>query len=145
MKKVLVIHGPNLNLLGRRETEIYGTSSLDEINSRLEAFAHEQGFSIESYHSNSEGDLVTKVQDARGVFDALLVNLAAYTHTSIALRDALAAVNIPFVEVHLSNIYAREKFRRQSLTAPLARGIVAGFGADSYLLGLQALHTIVSG
>ena len=145
MKKVLVIHGPNLNMLGRRETEIYGMGSLGEINSRLEAFAQEHGFSIECYQSNSEGDLVTRVQDSRDVFDALLVNFAAYTHTSVALRDALAAVNIPFVEVHLSNIYAREKFRHQSLTAPLAHGIIAGFGANSYILGLQAVHTMISG
>ena len=145
MKKVLVIHGPNLNLLGRRETEIYGTGSLSDINSRLEAFAQEEGFAIECYQSNSEGDLVTRIQDARGVVDALLVNLAAYTHTSVALRDALAAVNIPFVEVHLSNIYAREEFRHQSLTASLAHGVIAGFGADSYILGLRAVHTIISG
>ena len=144
MKKVLVIHGPNLNLLGRREAEIYGTASLSEINSNLEAFAQEQGFSIEWYQSNNEGDLVTKIQEARGVFDALLVNFAAYTHTSVALRDALAAVNLPFVEVHLSNIYAREEFRHQSFTAPLAQGIIAGFGAESYLLGLRAIHTIIS-
>ena len=139
MKKVLVIHGPNLNLLGRRETQIYGTGALGEINSRLEAFAQKQGFSIECFQSNSEGALVTKIQDARGVFDALLINLAAYTHTSVALRDALAAVNIPFVEVHLSNIYAREEFRHISLTAPLAHGIIAGFGENSYLLGLRTL------
>lgn len=144
MKKVLVIHGPNLNLLGRRETEIYGTDTLDGINNRLESFAQEQGFSLECYQSNNEGDLVTRIQEARGVFDALLVNLAAYTHTSVALRDALAAVDIPFVEVHLSNIYSREEFRQQSLSAPLAEGIVAGFGAESYLLGLQAVHTILS-
>jgi len=144
MKKVLVIHGPNLNLLGRRETGIYGTSSLAEINNALQTFAQEHGFCLESVQSNSEGELVTVIQEARGVYDALLVNLAAYTHTSIALRDALAAVDIPFVEVHLSNIYAREAFRHQSLTAPLARGIIAGFGAESYRLGLQAVHAIIT-
>ncbi len=145
MKKILVIHGPNLNLLGQRETEIYGTYSLEDINARLTEFAQEGGFFIDFYQSNSEGDLVTRIQQAGGVFDALLINLAAYTHTSVALRDALAAVNIPFVEVHLSNIYARQSFRHQSLTAPLAQGVIAGFGVNSYVLGLRAVQEMISG
>ena len=145
MKRILVIHGPNLNLLGQREQDIYGTCSLEEVNARLQAFADEQGFAVEFYQSNHEGDLVTKIQESRGVFDALVINPAAYTHTSIALRDALAGVAIPFVEVHLSNIYGREQFRHESLTASLAQGVIAGFGINSYVLGLRAAHEIVSG
>jgi 3-dehydroquinate dehydratase-2 len=138
LKKILVLHGPNLNLLGQREKGIYGNLTLDEINQRLRTFAQEHGFSIEAYQSNSEGDLVTKIQEAKGNFDGLVINPAAYTHTSIALRDALAAVAIPTVEVHLSNIYRREEFRQKSLTAPIAIGVISGFGVNSYLLGLRA-------
>lgn len=144
MKKILVLHGPNLNLLGQRETSIYGTLTLEQINRRLADFAQEHGFAVDTYQSNVEGDLVTKVQEARGIYDALVINPAAYTHTSIALRDALAAVNIPFVEVHLSNIYAREAFRRRSFTAPLARGVISGFGVTGYLLGLSAAYELIS-
>ena len=144
MKKILVIHGPNLNLLGQREVEVYGHITLDELNHRLEKFAKEEGFFVEAYQSNSEGDLVTKIQEAKGRFDGLVINPAAYTHTSVAIRDALAAVSLPVVEVHLSNIYRREEFRHKSLTAPLARGIISGFGVSSYLLGLRALLEEIS-
>jgi 3-dehydroquinate dehydratase-2 len=137
--KILVLHGPNLNLLGQREIGIYGAISLDSITEQLEAVAAELGVELEHFQSNHEGELVDKVQGAVGQHDGILVNPAAYTHTSIALRDAFAAVEIPFVEVHLSNIHAREEFRQHSLLADLALGSVVGFGPSSYFLGLRAL------
>jgi 3-dehydroquinate dehydratase II len=139
VKKILVLHGPNLNLLGSRENEIYGDVTLEEINKRIKKFAKEKGCVVEVYQSNHEGELVTKIQEAKGVVDAMVINPAAYTHTSIAIRDAIAAAKIPTVEVHLSNIYRREEFRQKSLTAPIALGVISGFGANSYLLGLQAV------
>jgi len=145
VKKILVLHGPNLNLLGSRENEIYGDLTLAEINKRIKKFAQDKGFIVELYQSNHEGELVTKIQEAKGVVDAMVINPAAYTHTSIAIRDALAAVKIPTVEVHLSNIYRREEFRQKSLTAPIVLGVISGFGAMSYLLGLQALWENISG
>ena len=144
MKKILVLHGPNLNLLGSRENEIYGDLTLEEINKRIKKFAKEKGFVVELYQSNHEGELVTKIQEAKGAVDAMVINPAAYTHTSIAIRDALAAAKIPTVEVHLSNLYRREEFRQKSLTAPIALGVISGFGANSYLLGLQALWENIS-
>ena len=144
MKKILVLHGPNLNLLGSRENEIYGDLTLAEINKRIKKFAKEKGFVVELYQSNHEGELVTKIQEAKGTVDAMVINPAAYTHTSIAIRDALAAAKIPTVEVHLSNIYRREEFRQKSLTAPIALGVISGFGANSYLLGLQAIWENIS-
>lgn len=144
MKKILVLHGPNLNLLGQRETNIYGTLTLQDINNRLASLAEELGCGVDAYQSNSEGDLVTRIQEARGIYDALILNPAAYTHTSIALRDALAAAAVPFVEVHLSNIHAREAFRRHSVTASLAAGVITGLGVNSYLLALRAAHDLVA-
>jgi len=144
MKKILVLHGPNLNLLGSRENDIYGELTLEEINKRIKKFAGGKGFIVEIHQSNHEGDLVTKIQEAKEKFNAIVINPAAYTHTSIAIRDALAAVNIPIVEVHLSNIYRREEFRQKSLTAPIATGVISGFGANSYLLGLQAVLEKIS-
>jgi 3-dehydroquinate dehydratase-2 len=141
--KVLVLHGPNLNMLGQREPEIYGTLSLEDINYALEALATEFECSISFVQSNHEGTLVDEVQGAYGKFDGILINPAAYTHTSVALRDALAAVDIPFVEVHLSNIHRREEFRHHSYLASLALGQISGFGMDSYLLGLRALFNYV--
>jgi len=137
--KILVLHGPNLNLLGQRETGIYGNSSLASIGEQLEILAAELGVELEHFQSNHEGELVDRVQSAVGRNDGILVNPAAYTHSSIALRDAFAAVEIPFVEVHLSNIHAREEFRQHSLLADLAVGSVVGFGPSSYFLGLRAL------
>ena len=145
MKKILVLHGPNLNLLGSRENEIYGDLTLAEINKRIKKFAKKKGFVVEVYQSNHEGELVTKIQEAKGVVDAMVINPAAYTHTSIAIRDALAAAKIPTVEVHLSNIYRREEFRKISLSAPVAIGVISGFGAFSYILGLMAAWEIISG
>lgn len=137
--RILVIHGPNLNLLGQREPEVYGTLSLDAINAALQALAGELGCSLTSFQSNGEGALVDAIQGAIGHYDGILINPAAYTHTSVALRDALAATGIPFVEVHLSNIHRREPFRHHSFMAPLAVGQICGFGLDSYLLGMRAL------
>lgn len=137
--RLLVIHGPNLNLLGKREPEIYGTLTLEEIDVALQQLAHELGCSLTAFQSNSEGALVDAVQGALGAYDGILINPAAYTHTSVALRDALAATGIPFVEVHLSNIHRREPFRHHSYMAPLAVGQICGFGLDSYLLGMRAL------
>lgn len=139
--KVLVLHGPNLNLLGRREPGIYGTLTIDDINLSLEQLAVELGCTVTFFQSNSEGTLIDAIQGAAGACDGILINPAAYTHTSIAIRDALAAVGLPFVEVHLSNVYRREEFRHVSLTAPLAVGQICGFGSESYLLGLRAIFS----
>lgn len=144
MSKILVIHGPNLNLLGQREQSIYGTTTLEEINRRLQKIAGAGGVELEILQSNHEGEIVDTIGQAsqRGI-KGILINPAAYTHTSVAIRDAIAAVAIPTVEVHLSNIYAREDFRHTSLIAPVSRGQISGFGPNSYLLGLEALLTLV--
>ena len=144
MKKILVIHGPNLDLLGRRETNIYGKTSLGEINALLKKYAQKEKVSVEFLQSNHEGEIVDAIGQAKkNKFSAILINPAAYTHTSVAIRDAVAAVNLPTVEVHLSNIYAREEFRHTSLIAPVAVGQVSGFGVHSYLLGLQAAINLI--
>jgi len=135
--KILIIHGPNLNLLGTRESDIYGTKGLDEINDSLKQLATELAVEILIEQSNHEGEIVDLIQKS-GDYSALLINPAAYTHTSVAIRDAIAAVNIPAVEVHISNIHKREEFRQKSLIAPVATGQISGFGPDSYLLGLRA-------
>ena len=136
---ILVLHGPNLNLLGTRETDVYGTVTLDKINGELESLARELRVSVTVHQSNGEGELVEWIQKARGRYDALVINPGAYTHTSIALRDAVAGVEIPTVEVHLSNIYRREEFRQHSYIAGVAVGQISGFGSDSYALGLRAV------
>lgn len=137
---VLVLHGPNLNLLGTREPEVYGTVRLEGITAQLEADAAELGVALEHFQSNHEGALIDRLHQASADGVAgVVVNPAAYTHTSIGLRDAFAATGLPFVEVHLSNVHARETFRHTSLLAPLAAGQVLGFGANSYRLGLQGL------
>jgi 3-dehydroquinate dehydratase-2 len=136
--KILVIHGPNLNLLGKREPDIYGTLTLDDINDRLAALAGELGVEVSFYQSNHEGELVQKIQDAMGVCQAIVINPGAYTHTSIALRDAILSTGIPTVETHLSNIYKREEFRQHSYISGVAAGQITGFGVDSYLLALRA-------
>ena len=143
MKKILVIHGPNLNLLGKRETDIYGKVTLEEINKKLKALADTLGVSIDTFQSNSEGELVTEIQKAMGNYEALVINPGAYTHTSIALRDVIAGVGIPAVEVHLSNIYQREDFRKKSMLTDVVVGQITGFKIDSYLLGLRAAVNLI--
>jgi 3-dehydroquinate dehydratase II len=136
---VLVLHGPNLNLLGSREPGIYGAVTLQEINARLAMLAEKQGVKVELLQSNHEGVLVDAIQSAMDRHDGLVINAAAYTHTSVALRDAIAATKLPAVEVHLSNIHRREEFRHHSYLAPVVIGQICGFGANSYYLGLHAL------
>jgi 3-dehydroquinate dehydratase-2 len=139
MYKILVIHGPNLNLLGRREKSIYGTQSLSYINSQLQSLAKELNVMLEIFQSNSEGDIVDKIQESIDIFDGIVINPAGYTHTSVAIRDAIASTDLPAVEVHLSNVKAREEFRHLSYTAAVCIGQIAGFGIESYLLGLRGL------
>lgn len=136
--KILVLHGPNLNLLGTRETEVYGSVTLEAINRGLESLAKTEDVKLTIHQSNAEGELVGWIQKAAGAFDALVINPGAFTHTSIALRDAIVGIGIPTVEVHLSNIYRREEFRQYSYIAGVAVGQISGFGADSYVLGLRA-------
>ena len=138
MIRILVLHGPNLNMLGLREECIYGTQSLDEINSLLTAWAEKERVKLEVKQSNHEGELVTWIQEAKDKFDAIVVNPAAYTHTSVALRDAVLSAEVPTVEVHLSNIHQREEFRHRSFLAGVALGQICGFGPRSYVLGVQA-------
>lgn len=142
--KILVIHGPNLGLLGTREPEVYGHTTLGDINRALETLAAELGASLECRQSDTEGELVAWIGSARDAFDGILLNPAAYTHTSVALRDAIQAAGLPAVEVHLSNTHARESFRHVSLTAPVCVGQIQGFGPESYLLGLRALDKFLS-
>jgi 3-dehydroquinate dehydratase-2 len=144
MIRILVLHGPNLNLLGSREQSIYGNTSLDEINMAIGQLARREGIHIEARQSNHEGELVMWIQEAKDNFDGLVINPAAYTHTSVALRDAIVAVGLPAVEVHLSNIHRREQFRRRSFIAPIALGQISGFGMTSYLLGIQAIIDFLS-
>jgi 3-dehydroquinate dehydratase-2 len=142
---VLFLNGPNLNLLGQREPHLYGATTLREIEDRVRQRAQQIGAEIEFRQTNHEGDLVTWVQEARGKFDAIVLNAGAYTHTSVALRDAIAGSGVPTVEVHLSNIHAREEFRQRSLIAPVCAGQISGFGPASYLLGLEAAVGIAGG
>lgn len=144
MPNILVIHGPNLHLLGIREPDTYGSMTLDHINQRLEQLANELGATLRVFQSNCEGEIVTAIGESIGWADAIVINPAAYTHTSIAIRDAIAAVKIPTVEVHLSNIHKRESFRHQSFIAGVAIGQISGFGAQSYLLGLRAACELCS-
>jgi 3-dehydroquinate dehydratase-2 len=142
-RKILVIHGPNLNLLGEREVDVYGSFTLDEINAELKKIAAEKQVELEILQSSSEGEIVDKIGSALGKVAAIVINPAGYTHYSVAIRDAVAAVNIPTVEVHLSNIYAREEFRHKSVIAPVATGQISGFGVESYKLGLLAAINLI--
>jgi 3-dehydroquinate dehydratase-2 len=136
--RILVIHGPNLNLLGRREPQIYGSVTLVQLDDKLTCFAKEKGIELRTSQSNSEGAIINAIQEASGWADGLVINPGAYTHSSYAIRDAIAAVDIPTIEVHLSNLYARESFRHTSVIAPECLGQIAGFGWRSYVLALQA-------
>jgi 3-dehydroquinate dehydratase-2 len=142
MKSILVIHGPNLNLLGQRETAIYGQVTLAEIDALIQATAKELGLEVSCLQSNHEGEIVSAIHGAMGKFEGLLINPGAYTHTSVAIRDAVAGSGLPCVEVHLSNIHAREEFRHHSFIAPVAKGQICGFGPQSYVLGLRALKNL---
>ena len=145
MPAILILHGPNLNLLGARETGIYGEVTLEEIDRRLRQAGEEMGLELRSFQSNSEGALIDALHEARSWAAGVVFNPAGYTHTSVALRDAVAAIRLPVVEVHLSNVYAREEFRHESLIAPVCAGKITGFGWRSYLLGLVALAGIIQG
>ncbi|QOG11607.1 type II 3-dehydroquinate dehydratase [Arcobacter sp. FWKO B] len=142
--KIAVIQGPNLNMLGVREQHIYGGMTLDQIHAQLKATADQSGIELEFFQSNLEGEIVDKIQECLGTVHGIIINPAAYTHTSIAIRDALAAVNLPTVEVHISNLYKREDFRQKSLTAASSTGIISGFGPFGYHLGLIALMQVLN-
>ncbi len=143
--KILFLNGPNLNLLGTREPDKYGNQTLADIENFVKSEAKKLNVEADFYQSNIEGELVTKIQQAKGLYDAIVMNPAAYTHTSVAIRDALLAVSIPTVEIHLSNIHKREEFRKTSLTAPACIGQITGFGVDSYKLGLIAVTDYLKG
>jgi 3-dehydroquinate dehydratase-2 len=143
--RVLFLNGPNLNLLGHREPSVYGKMTLADIEARVRGRANSLGASVDFRQSNSEGELVNWIQEAKGQFDVIVINAAAYTHTSVALRDAISAVAVPTIEIHLSNVHAREEFRHRSLIAPVCLGQIAGFGAFSYILGLEAAVNINAG
>ena len=136
--KILVLNGPNLNLLGQRETDVYGRTTLADIEQKVRARAATLDAEIDFRQSNNEGELVGWIQEARDKFDAIVLNAAAYTHTSVALRDAIAAVKVPTIEVHLSNVHAREEFRHKSLISAVCRGQITGFGVNSYILAIEA-------
>lgn len=142
--KVAVIQGPNLNMLGIREQQIYGPMSLNQIHAQMQQAATQNGIELEFFQSNLEGEIIDRVQECYGTVDGIIINPAAYTHTSIALRDALNAVNLPTVEVHISNIYKREEFRQKSLTAGASTGVISGFGPFGYHMALMAMMQILS-
>lgn len=142
MKKILVINGPNMDMLGSREPDKYGNDSLKEINEKISLSASEYHIDVDFFQSNIEGEIINKIHGADGVYNGVIINPAAYSHTSVAIRDAISSVNVPFIEVHMTNITGRETFRQISLTAPVCIGQICGFGADSYLL---ALSEFVSG
>ena len=142
--KVVVIQGPNLNMLGHREQNIYGPMKLEDIHAQMASFAEQNGLEIEFFQSNLEGELVDKIQECMGEANGIIINPAAYTHTSIAIRDAIAAVKIPTIEVHISNIYQREEFRHKSLIAPVCAGQISGFGPFSYHMAMIAIAQIIS-
>jgi 3-dehydroquinate dehydratase-2 len=143
--RILVVHGPNLNLLGKREPEIYGTQTLADIDADLAALAKDLGVEVESVQSNHEGELIDRIQEAMGHADGILINPGGFTHSSIALRDALVATDLPVVEIHLSNVYARESFRQLSYVSPIAVGVISGLGAQGYQFGLEALVKRLNG
>lgn len=141
---ILVIHGPNLNLLGKREPDVYGSQTLADINESLTTFAEQNSLQLKTMQSNYEGEIVSFIGENMGWADGVIINPAAYTHTSVAIRDALAAVDLPVIEVHLSNVYKRESFRHFSYVSPIAVGVISGFGAHGYLLALEAMLEILA-
>lgn len=143
MEKILVIHGPNLNMLGKRETGVYGNLTLDDVNEKIKILAKELSVEVLFFQANSEGALIDKIQETQSRYHAIVINPGGYTHTSVALRDAIVAVDVPAVEVHISNIYRREEFRKHSFISGVASGQISGFGINSYLLGLRAAVDIV--
>jgi len=143
MNKILVLHGPNLNRLGRREIDVYGKLTLEEIDQALTGKSSELGVSIECFQSNHEGSLIDRIHDADGKYQGILINPAAFSHYSYAIRDALAGTGLPMVEIHLSNIYSREPFRQISVISAVVDGVISGFGLEGYLLGLEALVKII--
>lgn len=142
-KRVLVIHGPNINLVGEREPGIYGKESFESINNEIRTCAEKLGFDCEIYQSNSEGEIIDKLQACRQEVDGVVANMGAYTHYSIAIRDAIASIRIPCIEVHISNVHSREEFRRVSVIAPVCAGQICGFGKYSYLLALEGLSHLI--
>jgi len=137
--KILIIHGPNLNMLGKREPEIYGNAKLDDINKQLKKEARKLKTDVDFFQSNSEGDIVSKIQHALNNFDGIIINPGAYTHTSIAIRDSILSVGLPVIEVHISNIYKREDFRQKSFISGVSVGVISGLGINSYILGLRGM------
>jgi len=140
--KILFLNGPNLNLLGTREPEVYGRTTLKDIEAKVRDRAAKFGAEIDFRQTNLEGELVAWIQQSKGIYNVIALNAAAYTHTSIALRDAISAVGVPTIEIHLSNVHAREEFRHKSLIAPVCKGVIAGFGAESYVLAVEASVTV---
>ena len=143
MKKILIINGPNLNLLGNREDDIYGKDSLDKIKSDCEKKGIEKELEIIFFQSNNEGEIIDKIHEVNDKFDGLIINPAAFTHSSIAILDSLRAINKPKIEIHLSNIYAREEYRKKSITSEVVHGLICGFGGNSYLLGIEAICKLI--
>ena len=143
MKKILIVNGPNLNLLGNREDDIYGKDSLDKIKSDCEKKGVEKKLEIIFFQSNNEGEIIDKIHEVNNKFDGLIINPAAFTHSSIAILDSLRAINKPKIEIHLSNIYAREEYRKKSITSEGVHGLICGFGANSYLLGIEAIFKLI--
>lgn len=140
--KILIINGPNMNMVGIREPEKYGTETLDVINGKIKAFCDGEGIDVEFYQSNHEGDIVDKLHSARGNFDGIVLNAAAYTHYSYAIRDAIPITEIPVVEVHMTNVHSREEFRHNSVISAVCKGVICGFGADSYILAVKGLSLL---
>ena len=143
MKKIIIINGPNLNLLGSREDDIYGKDTLDKIKSDCEKKCVEKKIEIVFFQSNNEGEIITKLHDVENNYDGLIINPAAFTHSSIAILDSLRAINKPKLEIHLSNIYAREEYRKKSITSEGVNGLICGFGANSYILGIEAIAKLI--
>ena len=143
-KKILIINGPNLNLLGDREESKYGKTTLDEVKKDCELHAKKIGFTIKFEQSNIEGEIVTMIQKSKGIFDGIIINAAGYTHTSVAILDALLAIKLPTIEVHITNIYNREEFRKKSLISQAAKGIICGFGVNGYIMALDSMKKLLN-